>query len=1029
MVGNRICNILIDTGSDLNLVRHGISKHINSSKRIVFQGVGGQITRTLGRVRLGVEVQGHKMKGVFQVVKEGVLGEHDMFLGIDFMVDNKLIIDFDKLKLYNKHFSTDLFAPSDKESYDELSEPEEESLCEFTEPKIVECNVVQVEEEVKDNDKKFNLEHLNENTAKDIATVLDKYPNVFSKLSKDEFPSLTFNSLELTSNRPVQSKIYRFPEAHKALVLEEMKKLLKLNVISYSKSNYNSPVWIVAKKDDENGEKQWRIVIDYRFLNKITIPDRFPLPIIADIIDQLGDAKFFSVLDLVSGFHQVALKSDDRYKTAFTVCGQLYEFNRLPFGLINSAPAFQRIMTQVLGDLVGQICFCYIDDIVVYGRDLEEHNKNLDLVLQRLSDNKLKVKPSKCHFLKEQISYLGYIISPKGIQMDPKKTEAIKRFVAPKTAKQIKSFVGLAGFYRKFIKDFGDIAVPLNNLLRKDVPFVWDESCQHAFTQLIDAISNDIILQFPRFDRRFYLTCDASNVGIGAVLSQENDQGIEQPIAFISKSLNKHEKNYSTTERECLAIVWAIGEFRNYLVGHAFTVRTDHKPLVWLHNIQDPGAKLLRWRLKLNDYDYDIEYIKGKINVVADELSRNGFHDDDCPFSEEKIIPSVFNIDQVDASDDEEDEETLETIDTIPRNDRKKITDKDRIIALIKEQHCGPIGGHRGVNATTAVLSIYFDIPGLRALVSDFIKTCEICQRTKYDRQNRNLPLTHTVTASEPNERIAFDIIGPFKYPDGNKYYGLTIQDDFSKFILFCGIRDCTAEVVAKALVENWILYLGIPKILLSDNGSNLCGEIMTGIANYFNIKRITTSVAHPQSNGSVERAHARLAEFIRSTHSELENDKEWSSRLKLASYCYNNTVHSTTGYSPYYLMFGRHPRMITALEEEDILTDTYLHNFNRNLKTVWTKAKNNMDKRKEEEIKRREERVKRRAKVIEFKVGDKVLIRNKALKGLHNRTEDVWIGPFDVIEVRDTNLVVKRWRRTSTFNKADIKPFVTESP
>lgn len=220
------------------------------------------------------------------------------------------------------------------------------------------------------------------------------------------------------------------------------------------------------------------------------------------------------------------------------------------------------------------------------------------------------------------------------------------------------------------------------------------------------------------------------------------------------------------------------------------------------------------------------------------------------------------------------------------------------------------------------VLEIYYEIASLRKLVTDFIRKCEICQSTKYDRQNRNLPISFTVSASEPNEKIAFDVIGPFKYPDGRKLYGLTIQDDFTKFIQFCGIKDCTAETVGKALVENWILPYGIPKILLSDNGSNLCGEIMTAISSYFNIKRITTSIAHPQSNGSVERAHARLAEFIRATESEIEKDVQWSAKLQLASFCYNSTVHSSTGYSPYYLLFGRHPRIITGITNFDILED-----------------------------------------------------------------------------------------------------------
>lgn len=260
--------------------------------------------------------------------------------------------------------------------------------------------------------------------------------------------------------------------------------------------------------------------------------------------------------------------------------------------------------------------------------------------------------------------------------------------------------------------------------------------------------------------------------------------------------------------------------------------------------------------------------------------------------------------------------------------------------------------------------------------------------------------------------------------------YGLTIQDDFSKFIQFVGIKDCTAERIAKALIQSWILPFGIPKIILSDNGSNLCGEIMTCVASYFNIKRITTAIAHPQSNGSVERAHARLAEFIRATDSELEHDMDWEILLQLASNCYNSTVHSTTKYSPYYLMFGRHPRLITAIDNPtDILADTYLESFHENLKFIWKNAKESMDKSKLEAIEREKQSVKRR-KVEEFKIGDEVLVLNEVFVGKKNRTQDEWVGPFKVIEVRDTNLVVKKWRNTTrVVNKSKCKLFIPDTP
>lgn len=1058
---------LIDTGSQINLIKRSIAEHIPRyiDYGIQIKGINGK-SSTLGSVYINFWINDIYLSDIlFHVIEDDSLGEYDCFLGSKFIVEKNCKIDCDNSTLSNDHFLTKLHFELINLNLDPildsgnkiksmvLSGLVQKIPVDYND--VLECDTgnspsfsaIKNHEFSTDTNplKIFRLDHLHPTLAYPLLDILQKYADVFEEINAHNLPNLTFDSLDVTTTKPIQTAIYRFPPAHNDLVLKEMENLLASNIISHSKSPYNSPVWIVPKKDGENGEKNYRVVIDYRKLNKVTIQDNYPLPNISDIIDQLGGAKFFSVMDLRQGFHQIALKPEDRYKTAFTVLGSHYHFNRMPFGLINSAPAFQRIMTFVLSGLIGKICFVYIDDIVVYGDTLDSHNRNLDVVLDRLSQNKLKVKVSKCHFLKQEINYLGYVISNEGVKMDKSKVNAIMSMQEPKNPKQLKSFLGMAGFYRRFIPNFGIIANPLHRLLRKDVQFEWDDDCQFAFKKLIEIISQDITLQYPDFTKTFYLTTDASNFGIGAVLSQENN-GYDRPVAFISRSLNSAERNYSTTEKECLAIVWGVLEFRYYLTGRKFVIVSDHRPLVWLDSVADPGARLLRWRLKLNNYNYEIRYTPGKTNFVADELSRNGYSNyiENNPLFHERITTATSSaavargsLDQSNGNEDEdgdenetdeepEDDVVQELIDFIPVEDREKITDESTIIELIKEQHSGPIGGHRGINATVKVIKLFFDIKGLREKVIKFIRSCDTCQRMKIDRQHRALPLALTATVPEPNYRIAFDIIGPFKYSDGRKLYGLTIQDEFTKFILFCGIKDCTAESVANALVENWILYYGIPKILVSDNGSNLCGEIMTSVANYFNIKRITTSIAHPQSNASVERAHARLAEFIRSTESEIECQTSWVSKLKLASFCYNTTVHSSTGFTPYYLMFGRQARPITAIGRPvELIPDSSLEKFNKNLRFIWKLAKENIDKKKIEAISKHEEKIKKR-KIEEFSVGCKVLVDTEVFKGKINRTEPIWTGPFEVAEVSDFALgIKKRGGRISKVNKSRCKLYV----
>lgn len=464
---------------------------------------------------------------------------------------------------------------------------------------------------------------------------------------------------------------------------------------------------------------------------------------------------------------------------------------------------------------------------------------------------------------------------------------------------------------------FSTIAADLYSLLRKDVKFEWTEKAQTAFERIIEEICNDVVLAFPDHKQPFHLTCDASNLGMGAVLSQKDGEGNDRPISFISALFKPCETRYSVTEKECLAIVWATRCFRYHLLNstHKFTIYTGHRCLQWLKNNADTSGRLFRWYQKLS------EYKPGKENVVADELSRNFDENDILEASietvnffsrieeeEDEYEPLAVDINQLTADDEEEEEiegqllEDAEMIDREIGNVVNSVTDEEVIDKIIKETHT-IIGGHRGIHATVNAIKFYFKIPNLQQKVTEFINKCIICQKNKISRCNRKKPMVLTTTSTMANQRVAFDVIGPFKYSNERKLYGLTIQDDLTKFIKFCAIKDCTADSIAKAFVEEWIYNFGIPKELLSDNGANLCGELMTQLARYLGISRVTTSIAHPQSNGAVERCHARLGEIIRATDSELEIDTEWATKLKMASYCFNTTVHQATGYSPHHLM------------------------------------------------------------------------------------------------------------------------------
>lgn len=469
----------------------------------------------------------------------------------------------------------------------------------------------------------LRIDHLNKEEKESLIEICHEYNNIFylegDKLS---YTNAIMHEIPMTSCSPVNTKTYRYPEVHKEEVNKQINKMLEDEIIQPSTSPWNSPVWVVPKKPDASGKKKWRIVIDYRKVNELSIGDSFPLPNITDILDQLGHSKYFTTIDLTSGFHQIQMAPQDAEKTAFSTPMGHYQFNRMPFGLRNAPATFQRLMNTVLTGIQNIKCFVYLDDIVVFSDNLENHNKRLIEVFQRLSEYNLKIQPDKCEFLRKEVMYLGHLITDEGVKPDANKVKAVREFPVPKSPKDIKSFLGLAGYYRRFIPNFSNITKPLTKLLKKDICFAWTSLQQDAFEKLKDVLCSEPLLQYPDFSRTFYLTTDASQYAIGSVLSQ-GDPPNDLPVSYASRTLNRAESNYSATERELLAIVWSVKHFRPYLYGRKFTILTDNKPLIWLFNVKDPSSRLVRWRLLLEEYDYEIHYKPGKSNYVADALSRN----------------------------------------------------------------------------------------------------------------------------------------------------------------------------------------------------------------------------------------------------------------------------------------------------------------------------------------------------------------------------------------------------------------------
>lgn len=468
----------------------------------------------------------------------------------------------------------------------------------------------------------LRIDHLNEEEKKKLFKLISQYQSTFHLKSE----MLTFGNtikhrIDTKDDIPVHTKSYRYPYSLKEEVQRQIQDLLRQGIIRPSSSPWSSPIWVVPKKLDATGKRKWRLVVDYRKLNDKTVDDKYPIPNITEVLDKLGRCNYFTTLDLASGFHQIEVNPRDIQKTAFSVDQGKYEFIRMPFGLKNAPSTFQRVMDNVLRDIIGKVCLVYMDDIIVFSTSLQEHIDNLGKVLERLKNYNLKIQLDKSEFLCKEVAFLGHIVTPEGVKPNPDKIDSIKNWPLPKTETELRGFLGTIGYYRRFIRDFAKITKPLTEQLRKGKQITHTDKFIETFNKCKILLTSSHVLQYPDFSKPFILTTDASKFALGAVLSQ-GPVGQDRPVAFASRTLTKTEESYSVIEKELLAITWGCKYFRPYLYGRKFTLFTDHKPLTYIFSLKDPNDKMIRMRLQLEEYDYDVKYRPGKQNVVADGLSR-----------------------------------------------------------------------------------------------------------------------------------------------------------------------------------------------------------------------------------------------------------------------------------------------------------------------------------------------------------------------------------------------------------------------
>lgn len=778
-------------------------------------------------------------------------------------------------------------------------------------------------------------ESLDSNQKEEVRKLLAGNSDLFS-WSRSELSTTNATTHRIkVHGDPIRQRPYRLGKVEEDFVKKELDELLAMGFIEPSSGEWAAPIVVVPKK----GEKL-RLCIDYRKLNMITVKESYPIPRIEESLEALGGASVFSSLDLMSGYWQVPIQEEDRPKTGFVSKFGSYQWRVMPFGLCNAPATFQRLMDATLRKYTWQSCLVYIDDIIVFSRSFDDHLVDLNNIFNALRGANLKLNPEKCKFAEAEVLYLGHVVSKEGIKVDQNLTSAVRDFPRPQDVQQVRSFLGLANYYRKFIQNFAKVVEPITKLTRKNVPFLWSRDQESAFTVIKEKLTSAPTLAMPNFkEGNFVVQTDASDVALGAVLSNQVG-GEERPVSFKSRLLNKHERNYSVNEKECLAIMWALEEFRPYVLGRKFLLETDSSALVWLQRKDDPNRKFKRWIMDLQEYDFDIRHRKGELNGNADALSR---------------CPKLNNIEHVE--------------------EKEMKMSRAKRFELIRRVH--EVSGHAGVSPTMQLIQVKCKWPGMEGECKEVISQCESCMRHK--RATEKLPFIYP-SIEYPFQRLSLDLIGPLPESNMNNKFIFVAIDNLTRWIEAVAIPNKNASTVAWILYRDVLVRHGAPQVIYSDQGKEFVNKIFDQLANINGIKLSNSVAHHPQSNGLVERANQTLIRKLKAMLTDAE--AEWDLVLPAAVYAHRISPIKDIGRSPFELLYGRAPNIhLDPLEypEWSRLAERCAFKIFRDF----------------EDLKRRESpRV-----ASNYEKGDWVMVRKHAVDG---KLDTPYSGPFRIAEPGD---------------------------
>ncbi len=832
-----------------------------------------------------------------------------------------------------------------------------------------------------------------------ISEYIDVFPN---DLPKGLPPERSIeHAIELIpGSSPPFRPTFRMSPAELQNVKEEVDKLLEQGQIRPSKSPYGAPVLFVKKK-----EGTLRMCVDYRALNKLTIKNKYPLPRIDELLDRLVGAKHFSKIDLRSGYHQVRIAEQDINKTAFNTRYGHYEFLVLPFGLCNAPATFMYLMNELFKPYLDKFVIVYIDDILIYSKTLEEHKQHVRNVMEILRKNQLYAKKEKCELFRTEVSFLGHRVNGHGINMEQDKVKSVLEWPTPTNIEQIQKFLGLSGYYRKFIKNFSTICAPISELLNKKIQFKWTERQQLAFETLKHAMTTAPILALPDPALPYVIKTDASGFAIGAELSQDG-----RPVAYLSHKLNPAERNYATHEKEQLAIVRSLCAWRHYVLGSHITIETDHCSLKYLQTQPTLSERQARWQQTLSKFDFDIVYKPGNQNVVADALSRRNDHQL-LNMNESDRNTVVINTKLHDLiRDSYAADPVYKSITTsnvthtvhagMVYNLKKQlcVPNNQEIKQLIfNEHHDSILAGHTGIEKTYESIARTFYWSGMYEEIKNYVSSCLPCQQNKSRNSNKLGLLQPLPIPNQKWEQVSMDLITQLPRTKRGNDAIIVVVDKLTKMSHFIACKTAiSATEVATLFMNEIVRHHGLPSSIVSDRDARFTSSFWKSLWKLLGTKLNMSTAFHPETDGQTERMNRTLEQMLRSYVNYKSND--WDEYLVSCEIAYNNSVQSSTGYSPYYLNNGCHiklPVTLNATQLEQMSTNETANQMVQRMNETMNKAKEHIAQAQQKQIKYANQH----RKEITFEENDLVLLSTQHLN-TNNRSPKLlakFIGPFRI--------------------------------